>query len=49
VFPAASRPPHTRSARSSATRLTERIRARLASLDVDDVRALAEAGTEIRR
>jgi pyruvate,water dikinase len=28
--------------------LTERIRARLASLDVDDVRALAEAGSQIR-
>ncbi len=29
--------------------LTERINARLASLDTDDVRALADAGTEIRR
>ena len=29
--------------------LTERIAARLKSLDTDDVRALAEAGTEIRR
>jgi pyruvate,water dikinase len=28
--------------------LTERIRARLATLDTDDVRALAEAGTQIR-
>src|SRR5215475_2030515 len=28
--------------------LTERIRTRLASLDVDDVRALAEAGSQIR-
>ena len=29
--------------------LTERIATRLKSLDTDDVRALAEAGTEIRR
>ncbi|MCS7100151.1 MAG: phosphoenolpyruvate synthase [Burkholderiaceae bacterium] len=32
----------------AANRLTERINARLAALDVDDVRALAQAGAEIR-
>ena len=46
---AASPPPRMPSASSSSTAAwTERIRERLAKLDTEDVRALAEAGAEIR-